>query len=83
VRRFNGKAGIISSEKQRFKSLPIKLNFKLRNKDRLLPILESICVLHEEMVEENKNQTVLIDIYKDGLKIYTTDSECSCMLKKL
>jgi hypothetical protein len=33
VRRFNGKAGIISSEKQRFKSLPIKLNFKLRNKD--------------------------------------------------
>ncbi|MBB1193038.1 penicillin-binding protein [Flavobacterium sp. SOK18b] len=70
------KANIIStSEKERLQSLPIKLNFKLEtHKDGTATYFrEYLRDYMKKWVEENKKPDGTdYDIYKDGLKIYTT-----------
>ncbi|CAH0337514.1 Penicillin-binding protein 1A [Flavobacterium sp. CECT 9288] len=70
------KANIIStSEKVRLQSLPIKLNFKLEtHKDGTATYFrEYLRDYMKKWVEENKKPDGTdYDIYKDGLKIYTT-----------
>jgi penicillin-binding protein 1A len=70
------KADIIStSEKERLQSLPIKLNFKLEtHKDGTATYFrEYLRDYMKKWVEENKKPDGTdYDIYKDGLKIYTT-----------
>ncbi|WP_144893503.1 penicillin-binding protein 1A [Flavobacterium tiangeerense] len=70
------KADIISSsEKERLQSLPIKLNFKLQtHKDGTATYFrEYLRDYMKKWVEENKKPDGTdYDIYKDGLKIYTT-----------
>ena len=70
------KAKIISEdEKERLQSLPIKLNFKLEtHKDGTATYFrEYLRDYMKKWVEENKKPDGSdYDIYKDGLKIYTT-----------
>ena len=76
---------ITKEEKERLEEKPIKLQFKLEShKEGIATYFrEYLSDYMKTWVKNKKADGTEYDIYRDGLKIYTTiDSECSSMPKK-